>query len=351
MRSAGRSAGRRTARQRAVAAVLVVAAALLTAGCDLRLATPPPAPLVPDQLEEVRQRVSADALALEVLAGRAAEQQVDEGVRAVVNLARTTSAAHLEVLGGIYDPTPRAADGTPVVPEDDAADDAASSTPSVSATPAVPATAQGLVDLLIETAASARADAAAVPDGPMARLLASVAVSRVLLADAVVRATGAEPPPGLAPTEPLEPPTTTGLPPAAVAAVVQSQDALGLAWEVVAGRSADEARSHAAQRAVLHRARAEAWAAAAGIENTGVDPRRSWYDLPPELTTAGSDLAVAQATLAALEGALAADYASLIAAADEGTRSPLVDALLAASREQVALGGTLPTFPGLPERT
>ena len=352
MRSAGPSEHRRTARQRAVAAVLVVAAALLTAGCDLRFETPPPAPLVPDQLEQVRQRVSSDALALEVLAGRAAAEQTDEGVRAVVELARTTSAAHLEVLGGIYDPTPRTADGTPVIPEDGAANGAAAGTPSVAATPAAadPATAQRLVDLLVETAASARADAAAIPDGPMARLLASVAVSRVLLADALVRTTGVEPPPGLAPTEALEPPTTAGLPSAAVAAVVQSQDALGLAWEVMAGRSADEARSHAAERAVLHRARAEAWAEAAGIEGTGVDPRRSWYDLPPELTAAATDPAVAQATLAALEGALAADYASLVSAAHEGTRSPLVDALLEASREHVARGGTLPTFPGLPER-
>lgn len=347
MRSAGTSTGRRTARHRVVAALLVVAAALLTSGCDLRLETPPAAPLVPDQVEEIRQRVSADALALEVLAERAAEQQVDEALRAVVAGAGTTSAAHLEALGGVYDPTPRTPDGTPVTP-DGAQTPSSGTTP----TPAVPdpATAEALVALLVETAASARADSATTQDGPLARLLASVAVSRSLLADAVVRATGLEPPPALAPTETLEPPGTAGLPSAAVASVVQSEDALGLAWEVWAGRSADDVRARAAQRAVLHRSRAEAWAEAAEIEGTGLDPRRSWYDLPADLTAAGADPALGQAQLAALEADLAADYASLVAVAGEGTRSALVDALLEASREHVALGGALVAFPGLPER-
>jgi hypothetical protein len=182
-------------------------------------------------------------------------------------------------------------------------------------------------------------------------VLAAVAVARVLLADALSRAVVLED--GAPVVDPFEVPTElpAGVRDRDLVALVQSEDAVGLTWEVVAARRSGEERDQAAAHAVRHRQRAEDWARAAGISATGSDPRRSAYDLPSEITAADADPAATTATLAGLEGDLAATYASLVAQAQAGARSPLIDALLDVARTQVSLTGVVPLFPGLPEQT
>src|SRR5665811_2474838 len=80
-------------------------------------------------------------------------------------------------VGGLYEPFPG------VTPEP-------SATPTATPTAPPPPDAAQVLDLLTEAAAAARADAGTVPDGRMARLLASMATSRLLLADALTVATG-----------------------------------------------------------------------------------------------------------------------------------------------------------------
>lgn len=345
-----RPAPARPARRPARVLALLLGLTVLLAGCGLRLETPAPQAPQPDALETVRQRATADALALQVLADSLATSGAEAGLAAAAGTVAAASTAHLDALGGLYVPFPDATAAPDAAASDATVDpDPAASPGPTSTTAPSPVTADTLVALLDSTAASARADAAAVEDGALARLLASVAVARTQLADAVA---------GLAALDPAsrpasEPAPLVGLPagvdPADVADVVQSEDALGFAWEVVAARREGDERGAAAERARSHRSRAESWATAAEVVGTDSDPRRVAYALPPVLLDAAADPAATAAELAALEVSLVASYAGLVAQADAGERTPLVDAMLTAARSATALTGQTPAFPGLPE--
>lgn len=196
-------------------------------------------------------------------------------------------------------------------------------------------------------AARAAADADAVVDGDLARLLGSVAVSRRLLAEALLRATGG------VPTEAeLVVPTALpdGITADAAAFLVASEDAAGMVWEVAAARSAEPARTPAAERARVHRERAQTWAEVAGLAGTDDDPRRSAYDLPTELTAAAATQEAVAAVGAQVEAELAVAYATLVADAEPGARGQLLDAVAEQVRLAVVAGGAVPAFPGVPER-
>lgn len=384
MTSARRSPRRATspgrARRGVVAAVLGVLVTVPLAGCDLRWETPPPTAPVADEVESVRQRTTADAVSIGVVAGRTATVAVDPAVAAVATEVARAADVHLDALGGIYVPFPSAT--TPDASPDPAAsptDTASAPTDTASpptdtaspptASPTAPAVdpvqaATELVALLTETAASARADAGAVTDGRLARLLAAVSANRLLLAESLAAAAGLPAPTGTpGPEDGAADAGTTpgssavpdsvpaGVREADVATVVQSEDAVGLAYEVVAARSADDARTRAAARATEHRGHAEAWAQAAEIDGSGRDPRRPSYALAPVLTDPAGDPAAVTAELARLEGELATTYASLVPQAEPGSRTPLVDALVEAAREQARLAGVTPVLPGLPEQS
>src|SRR5690606_20471759 len=224
----------------------VVVTVTLASGCGLRLETDPPAPLVPDEIEQVRQRTTADAVALEVLAGQVVA--TDPAVLTLLGQVQTAGTAHLAALGGIYRPAAETgADGSAAADGSagpDGGDGSAEGTGSADAETAAPApaddpttgaavTGADLVTLLTETAASARADGGAVPDGPLARVLAAAAVARVLLADARTAALGSAGEPievePLA-AEPFQVPAElpAGLGEQDVAVLVRSEDAVGL---------------------------------------------------------------------------------------------------------------------------
>ncbi|NCT92205.1 DUF4439 domain-containing protein [Cellulomonas sp. APG4] len=327
-----RARGRARAHRRGRAAVLAALATVGLAACGLRLETPPPTAPEPDAVETIRQRATADALTLAVLAEHAADPAVPSATRVA-----EVASLHAEALGGPYtwqppEPSP-AVTATP-------ADDEAAAAQDVGP--------ERLVQALEETAASARADAAAVDDPGMARLLGSVSASRLLLADAVRRESGqdaADPPEPFAPPEDLP----DGLTGSAVTALVQSEDALGLAWEVVAARTPVDARAPAAGRAEAHRGRALHWAEAADLVGTGLDPRRAAYDLPASLLST-TDPAALEGEVTALERDLATSYASLVDTAAPEQRAPLLDGLLDAARAGWPAGALLPAFPGMPEQ-
>src|SRR5215203_4052239 len=100
----------RRAVRRLTAAVVMLVIALLP-GCGLRLETPPPAPLTPGVDEQARQRAAADAVALQALAGPPTADPADPVATARAAVA-TAAGAHLDLLGGLYEPS--------VAPGDDA---------------------------------------------------------------------------------------------------------------------------------------------------------------------------------------------------------------------------------------
>ncbi|EYR61991.1 hypothetical protein N866_12950, partial [Actinotalea ferrariae CF5-4] len=92
---------RRPARTVTVTLVTATLAAVL-GGCGLRLETPPPQPPVPDAAETVRQRTVDDALTLGALA--AAVDHPDAAVQVLVDQVEDAATAHVDALGGVYDP-------------------------------------------------------------------------------------------------------------------------------------------------------------------------------------------------------------------------------------------------------
>lgn len=339
-----RGPGARPRPAAAMAAVTgLLAGALLLGGCaDLRLETPPPATPSPDAVEQVRDATARDAETVAAMATQAA-LAAPAPVATVLGRVAEVCVAHADALGGVYEPFPDAAPETP----------AAAATPTA---PSAPPDAAAVLAALGEAENAARTDADAMADGDLGRLLASVWVSRVLLHEALetaLVANGGTPDPTAAadpaaPVVPADLPAGTEVADALV--LVQSEDAAGLVWEIVAARSADAARTDAASRAVLHRDRADDWAVAAGVARSEQDPRRAAYDLPETLTVDGATAEAMLAVTTEVEASLGVTYASVLARADPGARGPLLDAMVDQVRRGLAVGAPVPAFPGLPER-
>ena len=310
----------------------VLALVGLLAGCGLRLETPAPDSLTPNVNEVARQRASADAVGLEVLARVAGGDPADP-TTAIRSTVTAAAAEHLDQLGGIYRSGLAAA--TPP----------AGSSPAVTGTgePAVAST-DAVVAQLTLTAANARADALTVPDGALARLLASMSAARFLLARELAVAAGLPAPDVPVVTAGTTPPV--GVAPSALSALVAGEDEAGYGFEVIAAKLANAARASALARATVHRTRAEDWATLAEISRTDLDPRRTAYALPAGL----DDPAVATALAQTMEQSLAASYASLVADAEPASRTSLIDAIAEATAQAAAWGAPIPPFPGLPER-
>lgn len=314
---------RRTART--LVAVLVV---LTASGCGLRLESEPPPLPVPDAVEVVRDRTASDAVTIAETAEQAIATSPDAVADLLASLA-AASAAHAEALGGPYTPFPD-------LPPD--------AEPTATAPP--PLGVDELVELITTSATAALADADATEDAPLARLVAVIGLSRLLHADAITAAAGDPvPPPDVAVPE-LVPDGVTGQ---QVSVLVHSEDALGLAWEVLAARFTDAERRAAADRATVHRLRAQDWALAAGIAGTGQDPRRSTYALPAELTDPDAGVVDLLAVTAVLEAELAAGYLGAAGEAAPGGRTALLELALDCLRAAAVPGSEPPTFPGTAE--
>ncbi|GCD20039.1 DUF4439 domain-containing protein [Cellulomonas algicola] len=340
--------------RRAVTLVVVAATATLLTGCGLRLETPPPVEPSPDAVEHVRGRTVDDALGLAQDARTLLDAAPAEPVAAVLADVAAFGELHAEQLGGVYDsglpePTPSA---------------------SPSSTTASPApTAESVLAELAEDAATALADADAVPDGPLARLVGSVATARTDLAGRLATALGlpapeialragvdgtpeggadqpptpsATPTPGSAADEA---PAPAGLDRADLDALTLAHDEAGYALEVVAAKLEGDPRTLARQTAAGHRDAAERWATSAGTAGQLDDPRRVAYALPAGL----DDPTVAAGVARGAESAVADTYATLVASADAGARAELLTGLADATRQARAWGATPVAFPGMPE--
>ncbi|PVU81848.1 hypothetical protein DDP54_01095, partial [Cellulomonas sp. WB94] len=238
------------------------------------------------------------------------------------------------------------------------------STPPPAEPTSVPDAGQVLA-LLATADRTAAADAADVPGGSLARLLASIAASRAGLEAQLAAALGVPAPDAGSPAvatpadaaTPGSPTSTAGAPspaapqPADVPStdrigIVAAEDQAGYGYEVLAAKLDDPSRSAARAAAAVHRARAETWAQAWALDGTTSDPRRATYALPAGLDDPATALALAQS----LEVGLTTTYASAVADSARASRPELVAALLAASADAAAWGAPTTAFPGLPER-
>lgn len=341
-------------RRRSGLTALALTCAIILSGCGVRLETPPPTEPVPDAAEVVRRTAVADALLVAEQAEAAAGTD-GVGGDVVTELQEISTAVteQAEQLGGEYD------SGL-----DDIVADPSASSPSATAPEHTPGT---VLTSLVDAATRTRAAANQVQLGPLARLLASVSAAQTRYARDLASLTGAQGP-ELPPTtipEPVEPsaePTggessatpasasvqdapvvPTGLSAEDLSALVLSEDTAGYALEVRAAQADGDVRTRAADRARVHRARAQAWALVAGIDGTDQDPRRVAYALPGA-DTATQDLA------RDLENDLAQNYASLAGLAEPGTRTVLVSLLTDATLAAAQWGAGAAPFPGLPEQ-
>ena len=149
---------------RTVLRALGAAVTVLTlAACGLRAETPPPVEPSPDAVEQIRARTVADSLALSAAATAAAllPDGAVEPVAPVLADVTGFSDQHADQLGGVY------VSGLP----------APSGSPTATSAPTVGSVAE-VLDQLAAATRTALTDADAVTDGPLARLVASVATSR-----------------------------------------------------------------------------------------------------------------------------------------------------------------------------
>ncbi len=319
------------ARRRPLAtlAVLAVLAVLALSGCGIRLETPPPVEPSPDAVEQVRGRTVADALALEAAAGGALAVTTDQAVAPLLAQVADVSTRHAAALGGEYESGIVDADSGP--------------SPTPSPTTAT-TTAQDVLALLGTTTATARTDASTTDDGPLARVVGSVAVARGDLALRLAIALGEDSP---APGVPDELVVPAEVPPVVGGPLARAHDEAGFALEVVAARGAKDARPTVLAQARAQRTRAEQWAAAAGISGTPDETRLAQYALPADLDAPAALAALVRGVHAGIGQAAAAALAQVPA----GAREPYLDELRVAVERARAAGAPVQAFPGVPEQT
>ena len=339
---AERSSGRRAsgprrpgARRRARASVLVLTALLLVSGCELRFESPAPTVPAAGPVERARAATVADAQSVRSLAD-AARTGANAGVAAVLARTADDATAHAAALGGVYVSGlagPTSAEAPPTTPT----------------SPATPAQhdAREVVDLLVATAERSRAAAVSVPDGPLARLLASITLSRLQDARALVAAAGL-PADGAteAPAPSTDLPSDVSLPVADETELVLVEDQAGFADEVAAPWLDATTRATVLARAEAHRERARDWAVLASIDSTSRDPRRAAYALPVDphdATTAGSLVATVETSLATAYLTAVASSGPTTAAASLSTSSATVTSPAGPESASPAGPGSAPT--------
>lgn len=312
----------------------LVAVVLAVAGCGVRLETPPPTEPAPDALEVARRAAVTDALAVSDLALSAlADLPEDDPVRTRLDAIVDASAVHVERLGGVYDPGLEdlaAGPGPSADPTDDGA----------------PADVQDVVDRLVQSYSRTRGTLENTPDGGLARLTASIAVSHLLSAESLARAADLDPPEVEGSEEPVPDAVPEGVAVSVLLPVLRGEDAAGYTYEVLASRLADEERAAALARAAVHRARGQAWAVALQVDGSTQDPRRVAYDLPDGLLADEPDLTGVQQ----IELTLVDSYTTLVGRAAPAERAPYLDLVVDTYRAALTWGAAQQVLPGMPEQ-
>lgn len=332
----------------------------LLAGCTSSSAPRPPAGPSPDDLALARARTDAGDLLALTQATIAAQPGLAERLAPVAAAAR----AHLEALTPVLDGTP-VASPAPTTPQPEGSPSPATATPAPStAVATAAATALSEVVAAVRAGADRRlADLRSVT-GPTARLLASLAAWGQVQAGVL---SGAAPTADVRP-EPAAAPAAAG---AALARAWEGERAAAYGFGLLGPRldASGEQRARAAYD--LHLALV-AWAqgllAAAGTRPTQAAP--AWAPTAP-VTGAPA----ARRLAADLESRTAALWADVVAAVPApglaaapptpagpsptptpsgptggGLRTQAAALVAGATARSLTWGGTLPPFPGLPER-
>jgi hypothetical protein len=323
-----RPAGPRTTRRAVLALTLTTALTTGLSGCGVRWVTGTEPTPTPERDADDLAREATVEEALTLLTSLEAAATGADPLRAVASQAADTCRSHLAALGS----------------------------PAVATTPGVadPVDAQAVVDALVATATSAFVTATATqnaPGGPVARLVASVATSRALLADTVAVATGAVvgefPPPsptGASPTTSDAPDPETATDPGIVAlqAVLDGEHAAVHGFALVQARLAEPRRSEAAADLAGHRVARDDLTDL--LEARGATPDEALPGYDVEAGTADSATALA----ATMDERLSTLWAAVVAASAPD-RDLAARQLVEVARQARRWGSQLTAFPGMPE--
>lgn len=317
--------------------VALLSAALLLAGCQVRLDTPDPQELVPDAAEQARAGAVQDSLALAAGAAHLLSGS-DDVLAPVLTAISTEGAQHVEALGGVYE------SGLPAPEVDE------EQSPAPEPVPGSDATVTSLIADLQAAAEANFAVALSQEGAEQFHLYGAIGISQAVAADKLALASGSE----VADLNPAEFPATISVPESTRDSLILAEDQLGYLYEFLAARSgippqdaSDEVvASAAALRAQLlalsavHTQRAEQWAAAGNISNTVADPREATYALPTDVDEAS----IQQAD--ALLADLVTIYALYAFQTSADQREVALDLWLLVSLEAARTGSELGAFPG-----
>jgi hypothetical protein len=230
-----------------------------------------------------------------------------------------------------------------------------SASPSPSAAP-VPSSAPALAAALAASGSRRLADAA-VAEGGMARLLASVGTAQLLQSASLASAAGTAVPVSTDPTAPQLSGACPAAPATASPAAGQAQGGADLAaalaatvrterettygYQVALTRLDGDAAKLAAEQLARHEALAGAAESLSLMRCAPVAPREAGYTLAPAFLSAPA------AGLAGLEAGALPVYADLVALSDGETRQWAIAGLVASARRAVLWGADAGPLPGL----
>jgi len=299
--------------RRAVMTITSVALAASLSSCGIRMETPQPTEPVPDANEASRQATVDDLLTIAHTATQVASETDDPKETELITSIATLANQQSSAIGGVY------SSGLP--------DSDLGATPGPTPTDeATTSDAQELVDSLTEAATRIRSALAVPTDPDLARVYASLAISHLLSARDVARASTAQYAlPADFSLEGWQNPDF--LPTDSLVELIRAEDAAGYAFEVIAAMQEPDKRNLALKSAAEHRAFATQLALDSAIAGTSDDPRLPVYELP--LTLSDEENRAPEKELKALavkiESDLASSYISLIDVAEADTRVNLLD--------------------------
>lgn len=320
-------AGRLRGARRVTAAVVLMT---MLAGCSWRLETEPVPTPTADAAQAARDLAARNEAAIIAALGEPATE--GSGREALEALEGVVAAAHLSILGGVYEPYPSASPSPSPQP---------SPLPSPDLRAAVLAARD---DALALAFASSETDAGFLAGSVALTHTFAAWYAGVLDAQAAGIVISVDEPRSLPGAYgegvPLVP-EATSLDPDAVAELALRHDQARFLYEVIAARESGEARTRALVSARGHGDRAEAL-----VELSGVDLRTPVYELPQTAISTAEDRLAAQRLT---EQGLGWAYMALTYGVDAPDRAWLMAAAFNAYTASALVPGfTVAEFPILP---
>ena len=319
----------------------------------------PREPAAPPFSEQARAAALSDAMRLRAAGAELGRSAAGTGQPAVARtVSLLTSQARALLLPGDLLPSG-------MLPGQSAPSSFASPvpvTPSATTSPAAPPlpmpAASSAPALATELAASAslRLADAAVADGGMARLLASVGTAQLLQASSLAAATGAPASLQADPAAPQPSGACTGKPaspsssgpadveaslPDALAATVRREQETVYGYQVALTRLSGSASTLASELLARHEALATGAESLSRVHCAPVPPREAGYTMAPAF------LASPAAGLAGLEASTLTVYGDLVALGEGETRRWAIAGLVGAARRSALWGSGTGALPGL----